>query len=112
MRQHDRLHAGTAHLVDSRAGSGLRQAGGKGGLAGGSLTLARRQDAAKDPFFAALGRTPSPYERRLRRGGAETRRGKVFELALKAAYGRARGGGDDDRIGVRHGSHSLPNNRL
>src|SRR5580704_11543022 len=103
MRQHDRLHAGTTHLVDSRAGSGLRQARSKRGLAGGSLTLASRQDAAKDHFFDVLGRNPRPYERRLRRRGAEAWGGKVPELALKAAYGRARGGGDDDRIGVRHG---------
>src|ERR1700720_1656346 len=103
MRQHDRLHAGTAHLVDSRAGSGFRQARGKRGLTGGSLTLASRQDAAKDHFFDVLGRNSGTSERRLRRGGAQTRGGKVLELALKTAYRRARGGGDDDWIGVRHG---------
>jgi hypothetical protein len=103
MRQHDRLHAGTTHLVDGRAGSGLRQAGGKRGLTGGSLTLARRQDAAKNHFLDVLGRNPGTNERRRRRGGAQTGGGKVLELALKAANRRARGGGDDDRIGVRHG---------
>src|SRR3984893_4289938 len=102
MHQHDRLHSGTAHLVDSRAGNSLRQARGKRGLTGRSLTLASRQDAAKNNFFAVLGRTPTAHERRLRRGGAQTRGGKVFELALKSANRRTRGGGDDDRIGVRH----------
>ena len=54
MRKHDGFHARTAHLIDRRAGRRLGQAGGKRGLAGGSLALARRQDAAKNQLVDLL----------------------------------------------------------
>jgi hypothetical protein len=37
---------------------------------------------------------------------AQTRGGNILERALKAANRRARGGGDDDRIGIRHGARA------
>ena len=71
VREHRRLHAGAAHLVDRRAAGGERQPGAERRLARGRLALAGRQHAAHDHFLDLLGPDLRALDRGADRGGAE-----------------------------------------
>ena len=102
VRQHGRLHARAADLVDGGGAGGVGQAGTARGLAGGRLALAGGQDAAHQHLVDALGRQGGSVERGADRVGAKGGSGNAGKLALEAAERRARGGDDDDRIGDGH----------
>src|SRR6185436_2948530 len=107
VREHRRLHSRAAHLVDGRAAGGERQAGAKRSLACRRLALPRGKNAAHQHFLHVPG-----TDLRALHGGADCRsaelgRGEPFEFTLERAHRRARGGDDDDRIGL-HG-YSLMN---
>jgi hypothetical protein len=99
VRQHGRLHAGAAHLVDRGAAGRQRQAGAERGLAGRRLALAGGQHAAHDHFLHLLGREAGALDRRLDRDAAELRRGEAGQVALESAQRGASDGNDDDGIG-------------
>src|ERR1019366_3926174 len=75
---------------------------------GGSLALARRQNAAKNQLFNIIGADAGPGNRRLRRHGAKARGGKILEIPLKTANWRARRAYNDDLIAFGHPRHYLP----
>jgi len=98
VRQHRRLHAGAAHLVDGRRAGGIGQLCAARGLAGGRLPLAGRQHATHEYFIDAVRLQARTFDSRADDVGAKLMCAEGSEVALKAAERCACGGEDDDRI--------------
>ena len=108
VRDHRRLHARAAHLVDRGRASRERQSGPDRRLTRRGLALARRQYAAHQDFVDAVGRDPRPLDRGPDRARAKSGRADVLQVAEKAAHRRARRADDDDRVLSAHDVCSVP----
>ena len=91
VREHRRLHARAAHLVDGRGADAERHARAERGLPRRRLALAGGQHAAHHDLVDGVGRQAGALQRGAAIArGAERGRGDVLEIAEKAAHRRAR----------------------
>ena len=102
MRQHGRLHAGAAHLVDRRGASPTGHTGPQRSLPRGRLPLPGRQHAPHDDLIHHLRVYAGPFQRGADRRGAKLRRRGVGQLPLKRAHRRPGGADYDDWIVFAH----------
>ena len=101
VRDHRRLHRGSAHLVDRRASGRHRNPGFDRRLSRWRLALAGGKHVAHDHFLHVGRLDPRALHSRLDRDGAKIARGKGREIAHQRAHRRAGGAHDDNRI-VQH----------
>ena len=94
-REHDRLEAGAAHLVDRQRGDVLAEAALERRLPGRVLAVARLDDVAHDALVDGGGIDPGAGDRFAHRHRAELRRGEVLERAEEFAGGGSDCGEDD-----------------
>ena len=104
VRQHGRLHARSAHLVDRGAADAERNPGGERSLARRRLALAGWQDTAHDHFMDVLGGQLRALDCGTDRRGTQIGCPDVLEIALEAAHRRSGRGDDDNGI---FGGHAV-----
>ena len=100
VRQHGRLHAGAAHLVDRRGAGGVGQSGAARGLPRRSLALTGRQHIAHENLVNAFRRQFRPLQRGADDVTTELVRADGRQFTHEPAERRAGGGKDDDGIGA------------
>jgi hypothetical protein len=103
VRQHGRLHARAAHLVDRRAFGGLRQPGTECRLPCRRLSQSGREHTTHQYGFDLVRPNPGALHSGANRGCAELRAGEGLEFALEGAHRGAGHSGDNDGIRDCHG---------